>query len=110
MVRIITHPEEIIQKKGEMIKFMVLQTGEISYCLKKKGSTIDGKCVHTIKIIPHKHPARLLSLDFLKGKHLLYNIKSISYCVIFFFENEDLLNTIKQNNYDFEHFCMIRDR
>jgi hypothetical protein len=84
IVRMITHPEQIIQKKGEIMKFIILQKGDVGYCAKSQNSIIDGACLQKLHI-KKDMPARLLSLDFLKGKMLKYNVKSLSYCILYYF-------------------------
>jgi hypothetical protein len=77
IVRMITHPEQIIQKKGEIMKFIILQKGDVGYCAKSQNSIIDGACLQKLHIKK--------DMPALKGKMLKYNVKSLSYCILYYF-------------------------
>lgn len=44
------------------------------------------------------------------GSRLPYTIKSLSYSVLYWLSNEDMTALLRQNNIDYEHFCLQRDK
>ena len=54
------------------------------------------------------HP-KLISLGFIASIKLAYEIRSLSYSVLFYIEKEDLIDVLKNYNRDYERYCEFRD-
>ena len=41
---------------------------------------------------------------------MMYTLKSMSYSILYYINNEDLITQLQQTNLDYEHFCSQRDK
>ena len=53
---------------------------------------------------------RIFSLDFIKNHSCNYNVKSLSYSVLYCLSREEFMNSLKSSEMDFQLFCVLRDR
>ena len=110
VIRKIAHPEEILQKKGEITNFCILQKGSLGFtCKKGPTSTLNGAVMEKFTIGKDEGP-KILSLSFLKRKILTYDIKSLYYSVFYYLTYEDLMKSLKICDMDYEFFLFMKDK
>ena len=98
----------MLVKKGEPMKLLILQKGEVGLCARFHQTNFS---VTTDRIgIKDKSQPKMLSLGFIKSMNVVCDIKSLTYSILFFLSNEDLMEILKQSKIDYEHFCLMRDR
>jgi hypothetical protein len=108
IIKKVCHPEELLVKKGEPMKLFILQKGEIGLCARFH-QTMFSVTTDRIRIEDKSQP-KLLSLGFIKSKNVVCDIKSLTYSILFYLSNEDLMDILKQSKMDYEHFCLMKDR
>ena len=106
--RKICHPEEILLKKGGISDFIILQKGNVAFTC-KINSDLDGKMIEKFEVDEKKKPI-ILSLDFIKNKILEYNVKSISYSVLYYLSRESFMESLRSSELDYQLFCVMKDR
>ena len=110
VIRKIAHPEEILQKKGEIANFCILQKGCLGFtCKKGPKSVLNGTVMEEFTIGKDEGP-KILSLGFVKRKMLSYDIKSLYYSVFYFLTYEDLMKSLKICDMDYEFFLFMKDK
>ena len=108
--RKICHPEEIIQKKGTICEFYILQQGNIAFsCRNGSTSKLNGKKIEFIKISKKEKP-KVLSLDFIKNKEINFDIRSVNYSIVYYLEMGKFIEALKGCEMDYELYCMLRDK
>ena len=80
--RRICHPEEIIYKKGSVLDFVILQKGTVTFNC-KINSDLDGKMIEKLEVSDKMKP-KIISLHFIKNKQISYNMKSVTYSVLYY--------------------------
>ena len=108
VTRKICHPEEIIYMKDHNFDFVILQKGIIGLAC-KINSELDGKVIEEFDASIKKKPI-IISLDFIKNKTIPYNVKSMSYSVLYFLTREEFMESIQPSDMDYQLFCVIRDK
>ena len=63
--------------------FLIIQQGQINLSCRRPKSNLTGKVMDSVTVEENGKP-KILSLDFIKGKRLDYDIKSDKYSVIYF--------------------------
>lgn len=106
-------PEEIIIRRGDRSKLLILYRGEADYIGYEQKR---GKREY---IVVERIPAgegqqggqvRLLSFqDLVKQREQKYDIMSADYSVIFVMEGEQFAEVLRQHKLDYERYCELRD-
>lgn len=51
-----------------------------------------------------------MSLDFLFNSFFPFNVKCLDYTVMYKMNQKALIQVLKDNPYDYEYFCMMKDK
>lgn len=87
---------------------MIANGGKISLHANALGFRIHSKKMQSIPL--SKDDFKLLSFKFLFHKEMNYDIKCEDYCVIYKLSSEDLRNIIEGNPYNYQYYCMMKDK
>ena len=60
----ITHPQQIIEKKNDRPKVLILKQGSVAFCTKMRDSSFNNTIIDTIEVKEKEKPL-LLSLEFI---------------------------------------------
>ncbi len=107
--RRITHPDEIIKRKGEVADFTILQRGTVGLVCKRNKSLLNGTAIETFSVNENEKP-KILSLDFIKRKIINYEVKSLFYSVIYYLDYDNFMMSLKECDMDFDLFCQMKDK
>lgn len=94
--------------KGSVSDFMILQKGALSFVCRIR-SLLDGTEIELIDIKEGEKP-KMISFNFLKNKLINYNIKSKSYSVVYYLTREEILESLRSSDMDFQMMCQLKDK
>lgn len=57
-----------------------------------------------------KENPKLITLGFIKADVSTCDVRSLAYSILYEFKKEEVIEILKQSRYDYEHYCMIRDK
>ena len=81
---------------------MILQSGEVGYSARVKGSSkLNGIVLEHVSSNIEKQ-SKLICVDILSNKPLNYDIKSLSYSVIYYMDKETFEKVLRSCHEDFE--------
>jgi hypothetical protein len=90
---------------------VILQKGCLGFACKiQKGtSNLDGKIIEELEVSKDDKP-KMIGLDFIKEKPLVYDIKSDGYSIIHTLSLEGFKESLKSSDMDYQLYCVLRDR
>lgn len=88
---------------------LILQKGHLGFALKRPNCKINGQVIEKISVADSE-PSKLITLDFLKGRSLTYDVKSLSYAILYTVVKDSFVGCLKQSKADFQLYCVMRDR
>ncbi len=110
VIRKVAHPEETLQRRGEVQNFFILQKGCLGFtCRSGLKSTLNGVVIEKFQI-EKSSPPKILSLGFIKRKTLMYDIKSLFYSIYYYLPYEELMKTLKLCQMDYQFFLLMKDK
>lgn len=65
--------------------------------------------VESINIKEDEKP-KIVNFNFIKNKTMNYNIKSKSYSVLYYLSREEMMESLRNSEMDFQLFCQLKDR
>ena len=81
---------------------MILQSGEVGFSSRVKGSSkLNGKILEHISNNLESQ-SKLICVDILSNKPLNYDIKALSYSVIYFMDRDTFEKSLRNSHEDFE--------
>jgi hypothetical protein len=87
----------------------VIFKGDYGLCYKKSNSKLNGNIIETLSVKKNDKP-KIISLEFIKRKFFEFDVKSLSYGIIYFMEEHDFMVCLKETAMDYELFCIMRDK
>lgn len=109
IVRKISHPDEVILNRMEPAKCIILQKGLLGMVIRHRCDKKPPEVIQTLSVEGNQG-SKLLNLAFTKRRRQDYYLRSLAYSIIYYLENEDFENYLRQNSLDYEHYCLLRDK
>lgn len=106
----ICHPQEVIKRHGSNLALIILQSGEVGFAARVKGATKLNNLILQRISCGAKEESKLVCIDILENQRINYDIKSLSYSVIYHMEEEVWEKTLAQNREDYELYRQLKDK
>ncbi len=79
--RKIAHPDMVVKKKDDIGDFSILQKGTLDFVCRRAKSNLNGIVMQTLHT---EDKPKIVGLDFIRKKRLLFDIKSRFYSVLYY--------------------------
>lgn len=89
IIRKISHPDEVILNKGDISKCIILRKGLLGMVIKATGLHLKKRPARVIQTLEATKgdDSKLLNLGFISHRPLEYTLKSLTYSILYYFEN-----------------------
>ena len=105
---IIAHPQQTIRALEDDFDLIIIKKGSIGYSCKRSGWETD-QIVDLIDV-EKDSPPFLTSLEFISKTRPTYEIRSLSFTVLFRLEYNDFISIFRESDMDYELYCFLRDK
>ena len=106
----ITHPEQIIEKKNDQPRILILKQGSVAFCTRMRDSNFNNTVIDTIEVKEGGQPM-LLSFEFINPLKIKnYQLNSKEYSILYTMEEETFKEILKLKESDMETFFYLKDK